>query len=70
VKKLDDLPMVLTPKDVMEFLNLPKNQVYNLFRSKSFPSERINGKHIIPLPRFLNWLGVQKEQFVVNQMVE
>lgn len=58
MKKYDELPMLLTPNDVMRVLNLPKNQAYNLFRSKNFPSERVNGKHIIPKPRFLNWLGV------------
>lgn len=55
-----DLPMILTPNDVMKVLNLPKNQAYNLFRSKAFPSERVNGKHIIPKPRFLKWLGMQE----------
>lgn len=54
----DDLPNVLTPKDVQRFLGWNKNQVYNLFRSKKFPSERIGGKYIIPKPRFLRWLGV------------
>jgi hypothetical protein len=53
----DKLPMVLTPKDIQEFLGWQKEKVYNLFRSKKFPSERIGGKHIIPKPRFLAWLG-------------
>jgi hypothetical protein len=56
----DKLPMILTPKDVLVALGLPDNQinqVYRLFRSKKFPSERIGGKHIIPKPRFLAWLG-------------
>ena len=51
------LPMVLTPKDVSEALNLPINQVYRLFKSKKFPSEKVKGKYIIPKPRFLIWLG-------------
>lgn len=55
------LPMILTPSDVQKILNWTPNKVYNLFRSKTFPSERINGKHIIPKPRFLNWLGVKEE---------
>lgn len=52
------LPMILTVKDVGAVLNLPKNQAYRLFRSKKFPCERVNGKYIIPKPRFLHWLGV------------
>lgn len=58
--KYDELPLILTPSDVQKILNWKKDQVYNLFRSKAFPSERINGKHIIPKPRFLKWLGTQE----------
>ena len=54
-------PQVLCPKHVQEILGLPKDQVYNLFRSKNFPSERIKSKHIIPKPRFLDWLGVKTD---------
>ena|GEM_PF-1795803 len=61
MNNLDAYPMILTPAHVSKILNLPKNQTYNLFRSKSFPSERIGGKHIIPKPRFLNWLGEKGE---------
>ena len=43
---LDEYPMILTPADVMKILNLPKNQTYNLFRSRSFPSELIDRGHI------------------------
>jgi len=53
----DKLPVVLTPRDVKEILGWHIDQVYRLFRSKKFPSERIGGKHIIPKPRFLAWLG-------------
>lgn len=54
------LPMVLTPRDVLKAFGWPKcqmNQVYRLFRSKKFPSERVGNKHIIPRGRFLAWLG-------------
>jgi len=53
----DNLPMILAPKDVQEFLGWHIDRVYRLFKSKKFPSERIGGKHIIPKPRFLSWLG-------------
>ncbi|MDP4116191.1 MAG: DNA-binding protein [Bacteroidota bacterium] len=61
----DKYPMILTPKDVQEILNYDEsqiNQVYRLFNTKSFPSEKIKGKYIIPKPRFLNWLGVTQEE--------
>jgi len=50
--------MLLTPKDVSEILGLPLGQTYRLFNSKKFPSEKVNGKYIIPKPRFLHWLGI------------
>lgn len=59
---IEELPMILTPKDVQAFLNLKKDQTYNLFRSKSFPSERVASKHFIPKPRFLKWLGEGENQ--------
>jgi hypothetical protein len=55
--KYDELPMILKPKDVADFLNWRLNDVYKLFRSKKFPSEKIGGRYIIPKPRFLKWLG-------------
>lgn len=57
---MDKLPMILTPKDVASVLDMPQSQVYRLFRSRDFPSEKINGKHIIPKPRFLHWLGIEE----------
>ena len=54
----DDLPNILTPKDVQCFLGWKKDKVYALFRSRHFPSVKIGGSYIIPKPRFLRWLGV------------
>jgi hypothetical protein len=54
---LNELPEVLTPRDVEKFLGWKKDAVYSLFRSKSFPSEKVGSKYIIPKRRFLNWLG-------------
>lgn len=57
---MDDYPLVLTPKDVQKILNWSQDQTYRLFASKKFPSEKIQGKYIIPKQRFLNWLGHQE----------
>ena len=58
----EDYPMILTPKEVQDILNWSKDKVYRLFRSRSFPSEKIDGKYIIPKPRFLKWLGREEYQ--------
>lgn len=55
----ENLPMILTPRDVCMVLGLKKDVVYDLFRSKSFPSEKVGCKYIIPKFRFLNWLGIR-----------
>lgn len=64
--KLENYPPVLYPKHVQKILCWPKDQVYNLFRSEGFPSERVGSKHIIPKYRFLNWLG--KDESEVNNV--
>lgn len=63
VKRLQGLPMLLGPKEVGIGLGLePRqiNQVYRLFNSKDFPSEKDPLR--IPKPRFLRWLGMIKEE--------
>lgn len=55
------LPMILKPKDVKQVLGWRINDVYKLFRSKKFPSEKIGGRYIVPKPRFLNWLGIDTD---------
>ena len=55
------MPFIMTPKDVRECLKYNSGKVYRLFNSKEFPSEKVNGKHIIPKPRFLTWLGLEVE---------
>ena len=56
-----NLPVILTPKDVQDIFSWSKDKVYRLFRSRSFPSEKVNGKYIIPKPRFINWLGIKED---------
>lgn len=62
--KLDDYPMILSPKDIVEILGLPQNQVYRLFKSQNFPSEKVKGKHIIPKPRFIHWMGYGENEAI------
>lgn len=57
-------PMILSPSEVQMILNIPINQVYRLFLSKSFPSEKVKGKHIIPKPRFIRWLGLEEQEAI------
>lgn len=60
----NNLPIILTPKDVQLVLGYSDkqiNQVYRLFKSKKFPSEKVGNKYIIPRARFLAWLGEESQ---------
>jgi hypothetical protein len=57
----DKIPMLLTPKDVSQHLDISLDQSYRLFKSRKFPSEKVNGKYIIPKYRYLSWLGINTQ---------
>ena len=52
-----DYPLILYPKHIQEILGWKKDQVYSLFKSKQFPSEKVGQKYFIPKDRFWKWLG-------------
>lgn len=55
--KNEDVDMVFyTPKDIAKmFNNMGINQAYNLFRSKAFPSIKMNRNYYIEKNKFLKW---------------
>lgn len=61
MKKIFDLPDMLSVKHVQEYLNISKSTVYRIFKDKSFPSVTIGGVKRIKKDDFLNWLESQKE---------
>lgn len=60
MEQFDDLPLILTPTEVQEILKWSKPATYRLFNSKNFPSTKMGAKLIIPKPKFLKWLGIEK----------
>lgn len=44
-EKFDDLETMLSPKDVMGYLDMGKNSVYALFKKKKFNAYRIEGQY-------------------------
>lgn len=46
----------LTVDDVKNCLGIGNDKAYALFKQKSFPSIRINRKHLIEKNKFMNWL--------------
>jgi predicted DNA-binding transcriptional regulator AlpA len=62
VEELKNMPMILTPKEVSKILGITQGQAYRLFNSKKFPSEKIQSKHFIPKPRFIQWMGYKEDR--------
>ena len=53
----EDLPMIMTSKDVKNLLGINHNGVYELMRKPGFPAVRVSERRIIiPRDRFLEWL--------------
>lgn len=60
VKRMDSLPMVLTPTDVRMVLGISKNTSYELFRSKDFPCFRVGKQLRVSRERFIKWMEQAK----------
>lgn len=59
----EELPMIMTSKDVKNLLGINHNGVYELMRKPGFPSVRVSERRIIiPRDRFLKWLDDSADQ--------
>lgn len=62
MKKIENLPMVLTPADVRMVLGISRNTAYEVFRSKDFPGFRIGKQLRVSRERFVEWMEQQAEK--------
>ena len=53
---LDDLPDILQVEDVMEFLHIGRNTMYQLLKTGEFPSIKIGRQYRIPKQYLLSYL--------------
>lgn len=56
VQKFDDSETMLTPNDVIEYLEMGKNTVYDLFKEKKFRGFRIGGRFMVKKSDFYNYI--------------
>lgn len=56
---IDDLPIILTPKEVGEVLGVSRNTVYEILHSKEFPAFMVGKQYRIPKKKFIDWLDSQ-----------
>lgn len=54
-------PKVYTVAEVQKILHIGKDKAYRLFKQKSFPSFQFDGRYLVRVSDFDNWLGkIQK----------
>ncbi len=58
-----NLPNLLTPKEVQEYLHIGNNTLYNLLSQKDFPSFRLGKRYYIFEDKFLEWMDMKSKKF-------
>ena len=58
-RKVEELPLVLTPLDIAAVLGSSRNTAYELILSEDFPILRVGKQYRVSRKRFLTWLESQ-----------
>ena len=56
-RKVEELPLVLTPAEISGLLGISRNTAYELLHSKDFPAFRIGKQSRVSRERFVAWLN-------------
>lgn len=56
-KAKEDLPAILSAKDISRYLEISKANSYQLMDSKGFPILRIGRRKLVPKDKFLIWIN-------------
>jgi excisionase family DNA binding protein len=54
--RADDLPDILTVKDVSKYMRVNLTKTYEFFHREDFPSLKVGNRYLVPKSRFLEWL--------------
>lgn len=57
---MNNLPELMTAKEVREYLKCSNQNVYNLMKEKGFPSFRIGNSYRVRKDDFINWINNKK----------
>ena len=55
-RKVEELPLVLTPMDIAAVLGISRNTAYEVIHSEGFPAFRVGKQYRVSRERFLTWL--------------
>ena len=58
-RKVEELPLVLTPMDIAAVLGISRNTAYELIHGEDFPILRVGKQYRVSRKRFLTWLESQ-----------
>lgn len=55
-KSYDQLPLILSAKDVADVLRISRSGAYALLKRRDFPSFSLGSRLIVPKSAFIEWL--------------
>ena len=58
-KNFDDMPAVLTAKDLATALRISRSGAYSLMAKEGFPSVNLGKRLVVPKSLFVKWLESQ-----------
>lgn len=58
-KSYDELPLMLSVKELSEFLGISKSGAYELVKTKDFPVVKIGARVLIPKDKLIEWIDKQ-----------
>lgn len=61
-KSFDDLPLMLSVKELVTVLGISRASAYELTKEKGFPSIKVRGRIVIPKKPFIEWLERETEK--------
>lgn len=55
-KSYDELPLMLSVREIAKVLGISKTSAYELVRSKGFPVLKIGSRMVVPKEKFCEWV--------------
>lgn len=58
-KSYDELPLMLSVREIAKVLGISKTSAYELVRRKGFPVLKIGSRLVVPKENFISWIESQ-----------
>lgn len=59
---MNNKSIMMTVKDVQNFLGIGRNRAYDIFKRKDFPAILIGKKYVVEQNAFYSWLKERREK--------